>query len=115
MEEARRKVKIIESKSVHTNVDQDDSKKNPLQSGYTGNPRYTPPKLREGIKPSLEAQRIKEGKCKFRGDKWNPKHGCLQNKLYACEAELEVSETIENNVNIQEDYPLGIKNDSPQI
>ena len=54
-EEARRKARIIESKFVHTNVDQDDSKKNPLQSGYIGNPRYTPPQLREGTKPNLEA------------------------------------------------------------
>ena len=30
MEEARHKARIIESKSIHTNVDQDDSKKNPL-------------------------------------------------------------------------------------
>ena len=101
MEEARRKAKIIESKSVHTNVDQDNSKKNPLHSGYTRNPRYTPPQLKEGTKPSLEAQRIKEGKCKFCGDKWDPKHRCLQKKLYACEAELEVNEPIENDVNIQ--------------
>ena len=55
MEEARRKAKIIESKSVHTNVNQDDSKKPPLQPGYTGNTGYTPPQLREGTKPSLEA------------------------------------------------------------
>ena len=55
MEEARCKASIIESKSVHTIVDQDDPKKNPLQSGYTRNPRYTPPQLREGTKPSLEA------------------------------------------------------------
>ena len=69
MEEAQRKARIIEIKSVHINVNQDDSEKNPLQSGYTGNPRYTPPQLREGTKPNLEAQRIKEGKCKFCGDK----------------------------------------------
>ena len=94
MEEAQHKSWIIEIKSVHTNVKQDDSKKNPLHSGYTGNPRYTLPQLREETKPSLEAQRIKEGKCKFCGDKWDPKHRCLQNKLYACEAELQVNEPI---------------------
>ena len=94
MEEARRKAKIIEIKTAHTSFDQNDSKNKPLQLAYTGNPRYTLPQLREGTKPSLEAQRIKEGKCKFCGDKWDPKHRCLQNKLYACEAEeaeLEVN------------------------
>ena len=91
------------------------TQKKPLQSGYIGNPRYTPPLLREGTKPSLEAKRIKEGKCKFCGDKWDPNHRCLPNKLYACEVELEVNEPIENDVNSQEDYHLGIEDDSPQI
>ena len=59
MEKAWSKARTIESKSVHTNVDQDDSKKNPLPSRYTGNTRYTPPQLREGTKPILEAHRIK--------------------------------------------------------
>ena len=67
------------------------------------------------MKPSLEAERIKEGKCKLCGDKWDPKHICLQKKLYACEAKLEVNEPIENNVNSQQDYHPGIKDDSPQI
>ena len=115
MEEARRKARIIESKAVHTNVDQDYSKRNHLQSRYTGNPRYTLPQLREETTPSLEAQRIKEGKCKFCGDKWDPNHRCLQKKLYACEAELEVNEPIENDVSSQEDYHPGIEDDSPQI
>ena len=75
------------------------------------NTRYTPPQLREGTKPSLEAQRIKEGKCKFYGDKWDPKHKCLQKKLYACEAELEVNEPMENEANSQHNYHLGIKDD----
>ena len=59
------------------------------------------------MKPSLEAQRIKEGKCKFGGDKWDPKHICLQKKLYACEAEeaeLEVKEPIENEANSQKEH-----------
>ena len=103
MEEARCKARIIESKfkkSIHTNFDKDDSKKKPFQSAYTKNPRYTPPQLREGAKPNLEAQRIKEWKSKFWGEKWDPKQRCLQNKLYACEAkeaEFEVKEPIENN------------------
>ena len=45
----------------------------------------------------------------------NPKHRCLQKKLYACEAELEVKEPIENDVNSQQDYHPGIEDDSPQI
>ena len=93
MEEARRKARIIERKSFHTIVDKYDPKKNPLQSGYTGNPRYTPPQLREGTNPSLEAQRIK-GKCKFYGDKWDPKHRCLHKNLYAYKAKLEINETM---------------------
>ena len=80
LEEAQHKSRIIEKKfkkSTHTHFDKDDSKRKPFQSTYTGNPRYTPPQLREGMKPSLEAQRIKEVKCKFCGDKWDPKHICL--------------------------------------
>ena len=88
MEEAWRKERIIESKPIRIIVEQDDPKKTPLQLGYTGNPRYTVPQLREGTKPNLEARRIKEGKCKFCEDKWDPKHKCLQKKLYACEAEV---------------------------
>ena len=93
MEETRRKAMIIESKLkkyVHTNFDKNDSKRKPIQSTYIGNQRYIPPQLREGTNPSLESQRIKEGKCKLCGDKWDPKHICLQKKLYAFEAEMEV-------------------------
>ena len=42
----------------------------------------------------------------FCGDKWDPKHRCLQNKLYSCEAEeaeLEVEEPIENEMDSQPD------------
>ena len=65
-----------------------------------------------------EAQRIKEGKCKFCGDKWDPKHRCLQKKLYACEAEegeLEVKEPIENEADSQPDYQIEIEDDTPKI
>ena len=71
--------------------------------------------LREGTKPSSEAKRIKEEKCKFCGDKWDPKHRCLQKKLYSCEAELEFNEQVENDANTQQDYHPGIEDDSPQI
>ena len=118
MEEARHKDKIIERKfrkSVHAHFNKDESKRNPFQSTYTGNTRYTSPELREGTKPSLEVQRIKEGKCKFCGDKWDPKHRCLHKKLYAYEEELEVNEPMENDANSQQNYHPGIKDDSPQI
>ena len=77
-----------------------------------------PPQLREGTKPNLEAQRIKEGKCKFCGDKWDPKHRCLQKKLYACEAaegELEFEEPIENEADSQPDYQTKIEDDTQKI
>ena len=73
--------------------------------------------LREGTKPSLDAQRIKEGKCNFCGDKWDPKHICLQKKLYPCEAEeieFEVEEPIENDVNSQPEYQTEIEDDTPK-
>ena len=121
MEEAWHKARIIESKfkkSVHTNFKKYDSKKKLLQSAYTGNPRYTAPQLREVTNPSLEAQRIKEGKCKLCGDKWDPKNICLQNKLYSYEAEeveFEVEEPIENVVNSQQYYQTEIEDDTPKI
>ena len=38
----------------------------------------------------METQRIKEGKCKHCGEKWDPKHRCAKGKepknLYNCEA-----------------------------
>jgi hypothetical protein len=42
------------------------------------NPRYLPPHLRGGGKLSLEAQRIKERKCKHCGEKWDLRHKCLK-------------------------------------
>ena len=36
---------------------------------------------------------MKEGKCKYCGEKWDPRHRCLKNEttknLYQCEAEEE--------------------------
>ena len=47
----------------------------------------------EGEKPGLEAQRMREGKCKYCGEKWDHKHRCLKKsnpqKLYVCGAEEE--------------------------
>ena len=58
---------------------------------------------KEGAKPSLESQRMKEGKCKYCGEKWDPKHMCLQRrnpqKLSAREAveEKKISECEEQS------------------
>ena len=70
MEKARRKAKIIENKfkrSTQCSFDKNYSKRNPPQSANTGTSRYTRPHVREGAKPNLEAQRIREGKCKYCG------------------------------------------------
>ena len=45
----------------------------------------------------------------------DPKHRCLHKKLYACETELEINEPMENDANSQQNYHLGIEDDSPQI
>jgi hypothetical protein len=38
--------------------------------------KYIPPNIREDRRRSLESQRIKEGKCKRCGEKWDPRHRC---------------------------------------
>ena len=92
MGEAKRKAKIIK-RSTQGSFNKKYSKRNPPQSANTRTSRYTLPHLREGAKPSLEAQRMREGKFKYCGEKWDPKQRCLQRsnpqKLYACEAEEE--------------------------
>ena len=106
MEKERRKAKIIENKfkrSTQGSFNKNYSKRNPPQSTNTGTSRYTPSHLREGEQPSLEAQRMREAKCKYCGEKWDLKHKFLQRsnppKLYACEAEKEekVSENEESS------------------
>ena len=54
---------------------------------------------------------MKEGKCKYCGEKWDPKHRCFQRsnpqKLYACEAKEEKNseneESSEDNMGNQHD------------
>ena len=122
MGEARRKAKIIENKfkqSTQRTFDKNYSKRNPPQSANTRTSRYTLPHLREEAKPSLEAQRMREGKCKYCGEKWDPKHICLQRsippKLYACEAEeekiLEYEEPSEEVIGTQHEYHLELEDD----
>ena len=54
------------------------------------NTRYVPPHRRDSEKSNVEMQRIKEGKCKNYGEKWDHKHRCAKGKesknLYNCEA-----------------------------
>ena len=61
----------------------------------------------------MEAQIMKEGILKYCGEKWDPKHRCLQRsnpqKLYACEAEeeekdSESEESSEDETGNQYDY-----------
>ena len=56
----------------------------------SNNTRYVPRHRREDEKSNVETQRIKEGRCKHCGEKWDPKHRCAKGKepknLYNCEA-----------------------------
>ena len=69
MEKERHKTKVIENKFKiysQNSFDKVYSRKKPPQSGNVGTTKYTPLHMRGG-KLSLEAQRIKEGKCKYCG------------------------------------------------
>ena len=52
--------------------------------------KYIPPPRRDDRK-NLENQRMREGKYRRCGDRWNPKHRCRpedsSKKLYTCEVE----------------------------
>ena len=56
----------------------------------SNNTRYVPPHHSEDEKSNVERQRMKEGKCKRCGEKWDPKHRCAKGKepknLYNFEA-----------------------------
>jgi hypothetical protein len=69
----------------------------------TGNEKYIPPNLREDIRRSSESQRIKEGKCKRCGEKWDPRHRCQikdnSKKLYTCEVEKDVESESTKSIN----------------
>ena len=60
------------------------------QSANIDNTKYVPSHLCEGEKSNVEIQRMREGKCKRCGEKWDPKHRCAKGKeiknLYNCEA-----------------------------
>jgi hypothetical protein len=90
----------------------------------TGNDKYIPPNLREDRRRSLESQRIKEGKCKRCGEKWDPRHRCQiednSKKLYTCEAEKDdesdSTESINEEMeNFQNDTSELIEDNTPRI
>ncbi len=74
------------------------------------NTRYVPPHRREDEKSNVEMQRIKEGKCKRCGEKWDPKHRCAKGKepknLYNCEA---------TNDSNSEDFDIEETEDAPEF
>ena len=127
MEKARHKANIIKNKfkrSAQIRFDKNYSKRNPPQSANTGTSRYTPLHLREGSKPNLEAQTVREGKCKCCGEKWDPKHRCLHKsnpqKLYVCEAEeeekdSESEESSEDDMGNQQGCHSELEDDTPKI
>ena len=77
------------------------------QSTNVDNIKYVPPHLREGDKSNMEIQRMREGKCKRCGEKWDPKHRCANGKeknLYNCEATND-SNNDDSDVEGMEDTP----------
>ena len=67
---------------------------------------------------------MREGKCKYCGEKWDPKHICLQRsnpqKLYACEAEeeeniSECEEPSEEDTRTQHECHSELEDDTPKI
>ena len=96
----------------------------PPISTNVGTSKYMQPHLREGSKPTLEAQRMKEGSCKYCREKWDPKHRCLQKsnpqKLYAYEAKEEEKvsegeESSEEDTGNQRDCHSELEDDTPKI
>ena len=106
IEVARRKAKTTEKKFEQifwSKVEKTYSRRRTPQYVDAKNSRYVPPHRREDEKSNVEAQRIKEGKCKCCGEKWDPKHRCVKGKepknLYNCEA---TNDSNTENSNIEE-------------
>jgi len=94
LDKARKNAKLIEEKFNRTWQQNDKGYASQRSIPPTNSEtRYRPPHLREDNKTSVEAKIIKEGKCKYCGEKWDPKHRCNarehSRKLYACEAEMD--------------------------
>ena len=92
LDKVRRKEKIIEEKLKKEWNKNHDKYRRSIPNTKTDT-KYQPPHLRNDNKTTLEAQRMKEGKCKYCGEKWDPRHRCLKKEttknLYQCEAEEE--------------------------
>jgi hypothetical protein len=100
------------------------SRRNINQNTNTETEKYIPPNLREENRRSLDYQRIREGKCKCCGEKWDLRHKCHiednSKKLYTCQpdnndesdSEESVTEAMENN---QNDVSNLMGNDTPRI
>ena len=90
LDKVRRKAKIIEEKLKKAWNKNHDKDRRSIPNTKTDT-KYQPPHLRNDNKTTLESQRMKEGKCKYCGEKWNPRHKCLKKEttknLYQCEAE----------------------------
>jgi hypothetical protein len=85
--------------------------------------KYIPPNLREDRR-NLDYQRIREGKCKHCGEKWDPRHRCRiedkSKKLYTCQAENNEESDAEESVteemgNNQNDMSNLLGNETPRI
>ena len=92
LDKARRKEKIIEQKLKKTWNKNHDKDRRSIQNTKTDT-KYLPPHLINDNKTTLEVQRMKEGKCKYCGEKWDPRHRCFKKEttknLYQCEADEE--------------------------
>ena len=90
LDKARRKAKIIEEKLKKTWNKNHDKDRRSIQN-TKNDTKYQPPHLISDNNPTLEVQRMKEGKCKYFGEKCDPRHKCLKKettkKLYQCEVE----------------------------
>ena len=113
IEEARRKAKTAEKKSepiFWSTVEKAYARRRIPQYVDSNNTRYVPSHHREDEKSNVEMQRIKEGKCKRCGEKWDPKHRCAKGKepknLYNCEA---------TNDSNSEDYDVEDTEDAPEF
>lgn len=122
VEVARQKAKAIENKlegAFQSRFGKVYSRRNIPQTIDTDT--YLPPHLQDDKRKGLEAQRIKEGKCKRCGEKWDPKHICHiednSKKLYTCEAKNDdesnsEEEEIKNPQNIAPNFKI---DDTPRI